>query len=334
MWVISRVTVLLPFVPDTDTIGMRRSASRIQVGGVASRLGPPGCPAIEQRAAWASSAGRVRDGETSRSASATAASAMVRGALRADPREGDDPVAGIGRPMDAPGPPRPSPWSARSRRTHAAIAATPSGHASRRHPGPEPDQRVPPRIALAVERPPPADGEFQLDHRLQPVDVGPLEETGLDQSHGPRRIPSGRLARLRPWTHDRLRSFDSTIPPSTARARGPARRRSPPTCPSTSPTSSASSTSTAAATPRRRQRGRPLDRRAFLAELGAPSSTGRSRRRSSATPSSATFERRSPAAPTRPADRPPRHGLRSGHRRRAPVPDRGWRRARARASPT
>jgi hypothetical protein len=38
MWVMSRVTVLLPFVPEIDTIGMRRSASRIQDGGVARAL--------------------------------------------------------------------------------------------------------------------------------------------------------------------------------------------------------------------------------------------------------------------------------------------------------
>ena len=33
MWVMSRVTVLLPFVPDTETIGMVRSTSRIHAGG-------------------------------------------------------------------------------------------------------------------------------------------------------------------------------------------------------------------------------------------------------------------------------------------------------------
>ncbi len=50
---------------------------------------------------------------------------------------------------------------------------------------------MPAGIALAVERPTPADGELELDHRLQPVDVGPFEEAGLDQSHGPGRIASG-----------------------------------------------------------------------------------------------------------------------------------------------
>ena len=61
----------------------------------------------------------------------------------------------------------------------------------------EPDERMARRVALAVERPSLADGELQLDHRLQPVDVGSLQETGLDQSHGPRRIPPAARDRLR-----------------------------------------------------------------------------------------------------------------------------------------
>ncbi len=55
---------------------------------------------------------------------------------------------------------------------------------------------MPAWIALAVERPSAADGELQLDHRLEPVDVGSLEEAGLDQTHGPGRIASG-------WTPER-----------------------------------------------------------------------------------------------------------------------------------
>ena len=57
--------------------------------------------------------------------------------------------------------------------------------------GAEMDQGVAPRVALAIEGPSPADGELQLDHRLKPVDVGPFEESGLDQSHGSGRIASG-----------------------------------------------------------------------------------------------------------------------------------------------
>ena len=45
------------------------------------------------------------------------------------------------------------------------------------------------RHPLAEPRPAPADGHLDLDHRLQPVDVGSLEKPDLDQSHG-----SGRIA--------------------------------------------------------------------------------------------------------------------------------------------
>src|SRR5512143_2885742 len=62
---------------------------------------------------------------------------------------------------------------------------------SRWHGGTQLHQGVPPGVALAVERAPTPDGELELDHRLEPVDVGPFEESGLDQSHGPGRIASG-----------------------------------------------------------------------------------------------------------------------------------------------
>ena len=58
--------------------------------------------------------------------------------------------------------------------------------------GAEPDQRVAARIALAVPGPAPPDGDLELDHRLEPVDVGAFEESDLDQSHGPGRIASLR----------------------------------------------------------------------------------------------------------------------------------------------
>ncbi len=126
MWVMSRVTVLFPLVPLMLTIGVRRSVSRIQVG--------PAGDAVAIALVWRS---RSRDcapvsvarraGETSRSASANAASAMAR------PRSTD----AIGQvTIQCPGsevrwttsPAVPSRWSIRSRRTHAAMAATPSGH--------------------------------------------------------------------------------------------------------------------------------------------------------------------------------------------------------------
>ena len=127
MWVMSRVTVLFPLVPLMLTIGVRRSASRIQVGparrcgGDRARVGARG------GAYWAPVSVARRAGETSRSARANAASAMAR------PRSTD----AIGQvTIQCPGsevrwttsPAVPSRWSVRSRRTHAAIAATPSGH--------------------------------------------------------------------------------------------------------------------------------------------------------------------------------------------------------------
>ena len=70
---ISRVTVVLPFVPEIETIGRRRSASRIQ------RAASRGASAIRsvqraRRRSWAPVRCAVRDGETSRSARASAAS--------------------------------------------------------------------------------------------------------------------------------------------------------------------------------------------------------------------------------------------------------------------
>ena len=122
-----------------------------------------------------------------RSASASAASAMT--CARSAPRHGTVTI-------QCPGsderwtrrPPGPSPWSVRRRRSHAASVTIPSGHPRGGTRGPEPDERVALGIALAVPGPPPADGDLELDHRLQPVDVGSFEQAGLDQSHGPDRI--------------------------------------------------------------------------------------------------------------------------------------------------
>ena len=58
----------------------------------------------------------------------------------------------------------------------------------------EQDQGVATRVALAVPRAPPPDGDLDLDHRLEPVDVRSLEQADLDQSHGLGRIASGPAA--------------------------------------------------------------------------------------------------------------------------------------------
>ena len=90
-------TVLLPFVPLIDTIGIRRSSSRSHGGGVVRASAIREDHRATARSWWPVS-WAVRDGDTSRSASARAASATCP--LLAGPREGDDPVPGIRRAMD------------------------------------------------------------------------------------------------------------------------------------------------------------------------------------------------------------------------------------------
>jgi hypothetical protein len=123
MWVISRVTVLFPFVPEIDTIGVDRRVAQ-PFGGVF-------------RAASIRSVQRA----TSRSCAPSAALgdrryvALREGQRRLGqglrpfgpgPREGHDPVPGSDERWTAR-PRRPSPWSARRRRIQATVAATGSG---------------------------------------------------------------------------------------------------------------------------------------------------------------------------------------------------------------
>jgi hypothetical protein len=77
MCVMSRVTVLLPFVPLIETIGTRRSSSRIQAGGVALAAAIRAVQRASRRS-WCPVSRAVLDGDTSRSDSASAASAMAR----------------------------------------------------------------------------------------------------------------------------------------------------------------------------------------------------------------------------------------------------------------
>ncbi len=125
MWVMSRVTVDLPFVPEIDTTGMRRSASRIQVGGEVRAASMRSVQRVTSRC-WAPVSWVVRDDDTSRSARARAASASVR--ARSSPVHGNVTIQCPGSDERwTARPDRPSPWSTRSRRTHAATAAMPSG---------------------------------------------------------------------------------------------------------------------------------------------------------------------------------------------------------------
>ena len=95
----------------------------------------------------------------------------------------------IGRPVD--GQPAPSfavfdPQSADPRDHGGDVVRPVPG----RDVGAEADERMAARIALAVPGPAFADGDLELDHRLQPVDIRTLEQARLDQSHGPGRIAS------------------------------------------------------------------------------------------------------------------------------------------------
>ena len=126
MWLIRRVVVLLPFVPLIDTIGIVRSASRIQPGGVAvgrRRSGPP--------SGRAGAAGRRSGGP-----SGPARRCARRGRRRPRLIERARPAAVHGNvTIQWPGsderwtarPARPAPWSARRRLSQATRAATSSG---------------------------------------------------------------------------------------------------------------------------------------------------------------------------------------------------------------
>ena len=137
-------------------------------------------------------------------------------ALGTDPREGHDPVTRVGRAMDG--------QATAALAVVGAQAADPGrgrghpiGPVAGRHRGAEMDERVTTRVALAVPGPPSADGDLELDHRLEPVDVRAFKEAGLDQTHGP-----GRIARCQPldWVDDRLDRDASD--PVGRRARRPA----------------------------------------------------------------------------------------------------------------
>ena len=104
---ISRVTVLLPLVPETDTIGTVRSRSRIHSGGVARAA----AMRSDQRATWRSWAPvrwAWRDDDTSRSARASAASVSVN--ARSAPTHGKVTIQWPGSDERwTATPPRPSP---------------------------------------------------------------------------------------------------------------------------------------------------------------------------------------------------------------------------------
>ena len=182
---ISRVTVDLPLVPEIETTGTRRSASRIQAGGEVRAAAMRSVQRVEQPLLGT---GQLR-GPRRRDVALGEGDGRLGqdpGALLAAPRERDDPVAGVGRAMDRQAGP-----------ALAMIHAQPADPGDDRgdgvrpvaggHGRAEPDQGVAAGIALAVPGPPPTDRDLHLDHRLEPVDVRSLEQADLDQSHGPRQ---------------------------------------------------------------------------------------------------------------------------------------------------
>jgi hypothetical protein len=129
MCVISRVVVDLPFVPLTETIGIRRSASRIHAGGTSS---PSAILAFHRSnaRAWPGVNRALPSGETSRSASATAASAIAW--ALPDRCHGHSTIQCPGSELRCTTTgPVPSAWSRLSRRVHATIPSTIRGQRSR-----------------------------------------------------------------------------------------------------------------------------------------------------------------------------------------------------------
>ena len=232
----------------------------------------------------------VRDGETSRSARASAASVERPAPAPRRPREGDDPVPRVGRAMDGQAAaalavvdPQPAdPGDDRGDRDPASRGPGRARRAGRARGA---------RIALAVPGPAPADGDLELDHRLEPVDVRALEQADLDQSHGPGRIASrGTAARLRP---DDGRRPSRRIARPDRRARRPARadRRRPAGLPRRPRAPGQHRLRQLHA--RRRRRGRPLGgrrswpssaRRRAPARPGGPARRHGRRRRSTGRP--------------------------------------------------
>ena len=193
---ISRVTVLLPFVPEIDTTGTRRSASRIHAGGVVRASAIRSVQRVEQPLLGAGQLGGPRRRHVALGQGERGLGEDLR-PLRA----GHGNVT-----IQCPG--SDERWTAQAAAALAVVGPQPADPGddrgdrvrpvARRDRGAEPDEGVAPGIALAVPGPPPADGDLDLDHRLEPVDVRALEQAGLDQSHGPGRIATGRRRRLPP----------------------------------------------------------------------------------------------------------------------------------------
>ena len=291
---------------------MRRSASRIQVGRGGARRRDPRLPALDDAL--------LRAGEADPSAGGHGTAREVHGGLgdragsfRPRPRPRDDPSSRVGRAVDA------ASAAARARRgpraagaTQAAIVGDGVGPVTRTAPGARGGPAASGRHPGAGPGPRTADGDLDLHHRLEPVDVGP-------RAAGSRRVArSGTIQGDRGGRRPVL-GRPCPSPPTSVPARPnstPSGGSSTAACRPSSRTSSSSSTSTAAATPR------PASTRS-AAGWWVPASGSPRRSRSRRTPTLGDTivgrdRRAGRRGAARPDHRPHGHRVRPGHRGRRP----------------
>ena len=151
-----------------------------------ARAGDPGLPALDQPLLGA--------GEADPSPGGHGARREVHGGLgdragsfRPRPRPRDDPSSRVGRAVDQ--------QRALVLAVVRAQPARPGGHlgdgvrpVARRDRAGHVDEGVGRGHPLAAPGPRPADGELDLDHRLEPVDVGTVVQADLHESHDPDTI--------------------------------------------------------------------------------------------------------------------------------------------------
>ena len=248
MWVIRRVTVDLPLVPgdrdDRHRAGPRRGSRT--AGWRRPRRSAP--PSARPGAAWVPVRRTRRAGETDRPARSTAASAISR--ARSAPDHGQ---------VTTQRPASDARWTTARTRVLAVVGAQAAGPGDEIRHGVRPladrDRRgrggpAEPSCGRpgSVPGARPADGDLDLDHRQQPVDVGALEQPDLDESHGPdnstRRSRAATARSGAAWRRvraDRLGAWPAPTTPSSHPKSSPrcGRASSAPTRP-TSPTSSGS----------------------------------------------------------------------------------------------
>src|SRR5919201_3555750 len=133
----------------------------------------------------------------------------------------------------------------------------------------ESDERVSSGNPLPVPRPTSSECHLELHRRLEPVDVGTLEQTDLDQAHRSRRIATSPLDRLARWRPSRCPV--AAYPRTSSTACGQPSMRA---CPHSLPTSNDWSTPTAGAIPRSASTRWVAGRERSSSDSARPSTTG------------------------------------------------------------